>query len=465
MEKSSWEINTLLIAVAVSALSFIAALFTGSLLPPLLLLALLAVTVIAFISFQYPWIFVYLIAIGSYLSSLVYFFEGFPLPITLFQLFLVFGIGVFLLHRIYFNAFELRFTGYELPVLCFLALIFLSLIYSPDRATGLFNAIRFIVLLIFAGFVLNSIYSIKLVGGLFIVLSVVGALLSVYSSVEIILNPEIAAQNLLGEGINIDRGSAGGIYNDPNRFAAILFLPIAFTFSVINSKAENKYKLLGLSVLFLLAGGLFSTFSRSGLISVGVIVLLIVALYRNWRGAFIAGTGLLIVILIIPELRNALWLNIERVLNLFSESSDDSSSIRVMLGIAGISMFFDSYLIGVGFSGFSEMFTNYYTVQESIGVYEPHNITYEILAELGVAGFLFYLFYIYVMLKTALKNLNNSKDELDKVISSTLIASFVAYLLFYQFYGGALLDSNLMLIHALIFVVHFQVSGQESNNR
>lgn len=453
-----------LIAGVIFAAVFFASLRMTSLLPLILVLGAAVAAAVGYIGFKKPWLMVILIGAGSYMGSLFYFAEDFFLPITLFQLFLMAALLLFVLNRLYTNSFSIDYTGYEIPVLAFLALIFLSLIYSPDRESGLFNVFRFMVLLLLVGYVLNTVYSIRIVSAVVVTLSGIAVLLSGYAITEIILNPQIAIQNLTGAQFGIRRASAGGLYHDPNRFAAILFLPIAFTFSVINSDLDKKYRIISAAVFLVLVGGLFSTFSRSGFLSVIVILLIVVGLYKNWKMAGLFGAAGLAIVLAVPELRDAFILNVERVIDVFFGTRDDSSGIRVMLGLAGLQMFIDSYMIGVGFDGFSEKFTNYYSLQQSIGVNEPHNITYTIMAELGLIGLLFYLYYLYVMAYHSIKNVRLSVSSMDKVISSTLLATYASYLLFYQFYGGALLDSNFMLVHALIFVVYFQLLKKNREN-
>lgn len=446
-------------APLVASLAFLAtvavAYLQSSLLPfALLIIAALGVAV-AFAAFQNPWIMTFFIAAGSYFGSLFYLAEGFVLPVSLFQFFLFSALGLYLLHVLYYDSVELKYTGYELPVLLFIALIFLSLIYSPDRETGFVNALRFVFLLIFAGYVINTIRSVNVVAAILSMLVVISIALSGYASLETIFNPQIAIQNLTGT--SLQRGSAA-FYDDPNRFAAILFLPAAFTFSVLNSEMETKVKVISATCFLIILAGLFSTFSRSGMLSFLVIGLIIVTIFRNWKTATIVGLMLLLVILAVPQLRSVLFINIERVVEALTSAQDDSSGIRVMLGLAGVQMFIDSYFLGVGFDAFSEYFRHYYTVQESIGVYEPHNITYTIMAELGLIGLFFYLFYLYVMVRHAWLNIELSTTQLEKVVSTALFSAFIAYTLFYQFYGGGLFDSNLMLIHGLIFALNFKFS-------
>lgn len=417
----------------------------------------------AFAAFQKPWIMTFLIAAGSYLGSLFYFAEGFPLPVTLFQFFLFSALGLYLLHVLYYKSFEIKYTGYELPVLLFVALILLSLIYSPDRENGLMNALRFVFLLIFIGYVINTVSSIRIVAGILVMLVLISIGLSGFAALETIFNPQIAIQNLTGT--SLQRGSVDALYDDPNRFAAILFLPAAFTFSALNSDLASKYKIISAACFLVILGGLFSTFSRSGMLSFLIIILMVVTVFKNWKNATIIGLLLFLVILAVPQLRNVLFINLERIAGVLTGASDDSSGIRVMLGMAGVQMFIDSYFFGVGFDGFSEYFRNYYTTQASIGVYEPHNITYSIMAELGLMGLFFYIFYLYVIVYHAWNNFKLSSTQLEKIVASSLLAAFLAYTLFYQFYGGGMFDSNLMLIHALIFVVYFRLTRSEMISR
>lgn len=460
LKNKAIPVSAILVFLAVALASY----FKTSLLPFALFIALGIGIAGAFLAFQKPWIMTFLIAAGSYLGSLFYLAEGFILPVSLFQFFLFSALGLYLLHILYYNSVDLKYTGYELPVLLFVALIFLSLIYSTDRENGLIDALRFVFLLFFIGYVINTVRSVKVVSGILIMLVVISIALSGFSALETIFNPQIAIMNLTGT--NLQRGSVDALYDDPNRFAAILFLPAAFTFSALNSDLATKYKVVSAACFFIILAGLFSTFSRSGLLSFVLIILIIVTVFKNWKTAIIIGFLLLLVTLAVPQLRDVLLINIERIIDVLTGAAgDDSSGIRVMLGMAGVQMFIDSYFLGVGFDAFSDYFTNYYTIQESIGVYEPHNITYTIMAELGLLGLFFYLFYLYVMVFHAWKNIKLASTQLEKVVAATLFSTFLAYTLFYQFYGGGMLDSDLMLIQALIFVVYFQLTRNELISR
>ena len=122
-------------------------------------------------------------------------------------------------------------------------------------------------------------------------------------------------------------------------------------------------------------------------------------------------------------------------------------------------MFIDSYGLGIGFDAFGNHFTDYYSPQQTIGVIEPHNITYTILSELGMQGFFIFGVIVFFLFRDAFGNIKKSDSTIDKIISVTLFSSFCGYVLFYQFYGGGLFDSILMLNIGLILAHKKLLSG------
>lgn len=444
------DIVSYLVAVVLSILFFAAANIFGFLYAFIGIVTLTGIAISLYYSFEKPWIILFPISAGSFLGAIFHFFENLPLPGTLFQLFLIIGLSVYLLHSLYYQKFQIKFSGMELPVLIFLSIIFLSLIYSPGREEGLFNALRFLVLLVFAIYILNIISNHIQSLQVIYLLVAVGVILASYAVGQYILNPEMAIQNMLSAGTSIERVTVSGLYEDPNRFAATLFIPISLTVAVLFSEFGNRIKLLSLVLFLILCGGIVSSFSRSALLSVGVILLATIVLTGKWKRATLFSFVILMLLLIVPDFRSALMISVERIFEVLFGITDDSSGIRMMLGKAAVLMFFDSYMLGVGFDGFADRFTDYYTLQESIGVQKPHNIIYRIMAELGLFGLLIFLYIVYLLLKTAHENVRSAYEENEKVLYISLLTSFYAYLMFYQFYGGAITDSNLFLIIGFI---------------
>lgn len=393
----------------------------------------------------------YPIILGVFLEYILALVESESFPVSLFQILFVLGFLHFALTRLIKKDFRLSFNEYGIPILIFLSIISISLIYSEGREGGILNLFRFIALLVFVWFIPNIIKTRKAILYGVLLATFVCVILSVYSLFQNIFNTEVAIQNFIGAGQKIERSSAGGIYLDPNRFAASLLLPLAFVFSLMNSRVDFKYRVLGGVAFIILLGGVFSTYSRSGFFAAFLTCVIIIKYFKQVKPFFLLSIITMGIIFIIPNLRLNFFSYSERILDLLTGNIDTSNSIRVMLGIAAIQMFLDTYTFGVGFDAFGENFTQYFNLHQAVGVREPHNIIYTIMAELGIVGLLVFVVLVFFLIRDAYSNIAKSKDVTDKIISVTLFSSFMGYLLFYQFYGGALFDTALMLNIGLFF--------------
>lgn len=281
-------------------------------------------------------------------------------------------------------------------------------------------------------------------------------IISCISILENILNPQIAIQNVLSSGLKIDRATAGGIYADPNRFAASLFLPIIYSFILVLTTDKIKTKIFFSFSIAVLIIGLVSSYSRSAFLSLGLTLLIITIYLKKVPQLSILSLIGLVIILSVQPLRSSFLLYGERILELLGGAIDTSSNIRLMLGSAAIGMFMDSNMIGVGFGAFSENFISYFSTQESVGVVEPHNVFYTIFAELGLIGFLIFILILVKIFADGVQVINNV-DLKTKPLAITLLASFSCYIIFYQFYGGALYDAFIYLIIGIILMLKVNI--------
>lgn len=409
----------------------------------------------AYHSLKNPYYVLLLVAVGSYLGNLIYLMEDGAVPVTIFQVFLVLCFLVIVTNRVITSDFDIKILGIELELLLFSALIYLSLIYSPNAENGLFNAIRFSILIAAVYLVVNIVNKLNQVTGILAALVGVALVLGLISVIETILNPSAAALDLVTEGKIQDRAS--GTQLDPNIFATHFFLPIAFTASLFLSFKSIPYKGTALIFVAIFTLAILSTFSRSAWVSAAVMLVVVAYFHKQMKLFVWLLGGAVLAVIIIPELQYVALNILDRIINIFAGTSDDSSRIRVLLGLAAIYMLFDSYLLGVGFRGFSEAFTDYFTTQTSIGVVEPHNITYTVLAELGIIGFLLFVFIYWKIGLYAYQNIKYSISDFERSVSITLFATFIAFVVFYQFYGGGLFDNNFWILVGLIFAMKLNI--------
>ncbi|MCH8556542.1 MAG: O-antigen ligase family protein [Balneolia bacterium] len=458
--KIETSLITIAIAVSLSALGLVW-LIGIELLP----LALLAIPLAGFAYWQTyvkPYLWVVILVVGTFLGNVIHLAEGGVVPLTLFQLALFVAVGSIILRRIVEQDFNFRYMGIEIEVVLFLSLIYLSLLWAPDPMGGFVDSTRLVISFFFIYIVFNELKRQEEMITLFVVTIAVATLLGFYALYQNVTNIDVAVENIMAEGTLI-RGRAVGTSDDPNRFATMFFIPMAFAGCVILAKAKFYYKIMAFLGLAVMGGGLIVTYSRSAWVAAILMIIIIAWYYRNVKLFVYIGILGVIVLAAFPQLSITLINAAQRFLDITAGASDDSSRIRIILGIAAIGMFIDTYLLGVGFRGFPDRFTDYFSTQESIGVTEPHNITYTILAELGIIGIILFGLLFFKILRVAWLNIKLSETEIEKIIAVTTFSTIIAFLVFYQFYGGALNDNNLWLMAAITFCLYYSSANTSSS--
>jgi O-antigen ligase len=388
------------------------------------------------------------IIIGAYLSGLFYLAENLPIPLTAFQLVLALGCVIFFFKKLILRDLTFQIYGLEFVYLLLALFIMFSIIYTPEREEALFSSIRIAVLVFMSYIFVNTINNEKDIKFILIVIVGTSTIVAFSSLMQSLFNPDLVITNYLNQSNKIIRESGNEV--DPNIFASNFIMPVMLLCTTIMKSKNRLLQSMCLLSLLLILLVVLSTYSRSVWVSMVVGILYIIFKFKRVDIIIYALIIVALGILLIPELRVFFSTVLERIQNIFAGTEDDSSNIRLMLGIGAIKMFFDSYFMGVGFQGFSTYFQNYYTIQQTIGVYEPHNILYTILAEIGILGFIVFLYLLYKIVHTAYSCSKVNDSRLIHVASHSLLASSISYLVFYQFYGG-LTNSFIYILIGLIF--------------
>jgi O-antigen ligase len=405
-------------------------------------------------TFKKPYLWVIIMVIGTFLGNLVHIIEDAAVPITLFQVALAASVISIVIRRLADGDLTIRLLGLEIHFMLLLALIYVSLLWSPDPMDGFIEGTRFLISVFFIYLVFNEMKRQNEMIYLMVASTVVAVLLGAYALFENITNVDVAIQNILSEGRKL-RGRVTGTSHDPNRFATMFFIPMAFTACVILADTKKIYKLLAIASFAIMSGGLVVTYSRSAWVASILMIVIIAWHYRNVKLFAYIGLLIFVVLIAVPQFSYTLINAAQRFLDITAGAADDSSRIRLLLGLAAFGMFIDSYFIGVGYRGFVDRFTDYYSLQETVNVAEPHNVLYTILAELGLIGIILYLLIIVKILMIAHSNIQKAEDIKEKILSITCFSSIIAFLIFYQFYGGGMNDNNLWLMCALAFSLYY----------
>jgi len=188
-----------------------------------------------------------------------------------------------------------------------------------------------------------------------------------------------------------------GTFSDPNAFGVFALLCLPF-FLIYSKNRSQNFKLTAylLCSVWLVLGAL----SGSRSFVAGVALYLLIYLYQIKRTGFYAlifsMLGLILALNLSPALNQLLSahapLGLERVLNTLSSSHmADELNSRFVFIRAGIQIFYDNWILGVGFGNFRSVFPDYAKLLKlGTGTWSdnPNNFYLGVLAELGVLGFL-----------------------------------------------------------------------------
>lgn len=385
------------------------------------------------------------------------------LPISIFQIALLFSLVGFLARKFIQGETTIELYGLEILYSLFVGLIFLSIIYTPDREEALFYVFRFIALILMTYIVYGSIHSFEQLKRICFIVVGAALLVAVYNLLQVYLNPEIAAINYASQGKRLMRSSGGAL--DPNIFASNYFLPLMILSGLFSIEKSFLKRMVLFGCIGLMIGSVLLSYSRSSWIAIAIGIFVIMYYTKNYRLLIYMFVAFLIAITVSDTVRQLAISFLERFVNIFAGSTDDSSKFRILLGITAVYMILDSYLLGVGFQGFSTVFKTYHPPETTLGIYQPHNQFYSVFAELGIIGFVLFMSIMYVIWKTCLQSIKGTPEGSNKrVISISLFATFIAYLLFYNFLGGMYYNSILFIVIGLIFVVNKFIETSEGTN-
>lgn len=233
-----------------------------------------------------------------------------------------------------------------------------------------------------------------------------------------------------------------GMVGDPNFYAMALIalIPLAFH----HARWERSLLARQLSMLSALALAVASimTYSRGGYVTLAaVVVSLIVAGFIRIRSVI---TVTLVFLLMLPALPDSYSGRVSSLLNvpasLMSRNSsergaatDTSVNGRVVEAMAGVNMFLDYPILGVGTNNYPERFQEY---ARPLGVNRrvqraPHNLYVEIAAETGVVGLIVFgalISTLFVSLRRVWRTTNHGNElyDLALAVAVSLIGLLVA---------------------------------------
>lgn len=271
----------------------------------------------------------------------------------------------------------------------------------------------------------------------------------------------------------------GGPINEPNMWAQVVVSVIPFAiFRLLHSPSNQKLLYSGLLIILLI--NFVNTYSRGGYIAFIISILLIMIFFTRFNLLFISsivGLSILLIPLLPPEAIARF-----ETLNVFTQGNqagiyeEGSFRGRTSEMIAGIQMFADYPILGVGLGNYP---VNYQKYAQIIGIEyraeqrEAHSLYAELLAERGILGFLSFgalVIFLFQSLSKARISLSFTPyyDEWSPYISATQV-SLIAYLIAAIFLHDAFIRFLWVFVAlalALIQIIHEMTNQQAySQNR
>jgi O-antigen ligase len=227
----------------------------------------------------------------------------------------------------------------------------------------------------------------------------------------------------------------GGPLGMPNRFAQIMVILIPIALLQFQASRGRRAKLAAAASVGLIMVGFSLGFSRGAAVGLGATFLLMIAMgHVNLRQLAVAGIAFVAMVLVVPQYAVRLA-SIVKVADLATTAggqglgdADSSTQGRITEMVAGMLIFADHPLIGVGPAMYPEHYVTYARVaggRVRPNTREAHSLPLHVAAEHGMIGLtLFGAIFLVTMraLLRARRKLRESQPELSRLASGVFLA-------------------------------------------
>lgn len=244
-------------------------------------------------------------------------------------------------------------------------------------------------------------------------------------------------------------------FYDANHLPPLLISAIPLTLSLSWTQKSRLKSLLFLILSGLMSFLVFSTFSRSGILGLGVAFFFFVTYlfrFRYWRKISLIGSVFLaLLVIVILSSRTNLSL-VKRAASVINPLERSTSAHGLLL--SGEWYLFTKHpIFGVGYGSFDEYFRAspigeaHAKIDPAVGIRLPtHSIWLEALCETGLLGFIPYALLIAFLVHFLAQATEKATSKKEKLATSSLAASAVGILI-----GGIFYSYNLLYFWFFLF--------------
>lgn len=237
--------------------------------------------------------------------------------------------------------------------------------------------------------------------------------------------------------------AAGPPNSDPNFYARILLIviPLAVAYAAVERQLFRRLFYAGAAAL--ITAGTLVTYSRGAMLTMGVMaLLLLIGLRVRPRHIALGGVAGLVALLVLPTNIGRRLLTIETLLPGYTaEQVDYDSSVekRKLLVAAGLAMFDQNPIGGVGAGHYGRVFPRYaneigspWIDYHPPGTKEhPHGLYFEIASETGILGLLTFAAVVVaalVSLERSRRAFRARRDRRMAIVSMAVSVAIFGYL-------------------------------------
>lgn len=257
-------------------------------------------------------------------------------------------------------------------------------------------------------------------------------------------------------------GPGEGFLGDRNDLAMAMLVLLPIAGSMFQSAEKLGERILAGSTFIALIAGIISTFSRGGFVGLLCVLLGMVLLARQRAIAFITLASLLAIAWYVsPDSYK------ERILSISQYQKDESAQNRLYAWRAARAMFHDRPFFGVGPGNFETAYGRIYRPPGAPGIWRaPHSIYFECIAELGIAGCLFFGLLIGLTyldcLKIYLSRVSHQVTNFERRMAAGLALGMTGYLASATFLSALLYSHPYYLAALSVSMVNIIKSRQSA---
>jgi O-antigen ligase len=244
-----------------------------------------------------------------------------------------------------------------------------------------------------------------------------------------------------------------GPYVNHNHYAGLMEMLTPFPLVLAASSFTSRNRKIAVAAgAALMAGTIFLSGSRGGMVALGVQILVFAVLLLrkregSWKQPLMLGAFLAMVIVFL------VWLGsnelTQRLMSIHSEAREEiSGGIRVTIDRDCIRMFLKKPILGWGLGTFPTVYPEFRSFYTTFFVNQAHNDYLQLLVETGVAGFGIAVWFLVVVFRRAARKLANWTETTSGAMTVAALLGCIGILV------HSFLDFNLQIpANAALFYV------------